>query len=420
MWKFLALIVAIALSISGCQTLPLQRTLIGSNAVTIKLSGWGASPTEQKLLKEVLQDFEKQHPRIKVKYEQISDQYMDVIKTRLVGEAAPDVFYLDALEAPFLMSQNVLQPLDNFITPEFDLADFQQTLLSSFKYQERIYGFPKDYSTLALFYNKKAFAEKGLETPPTTWDELRSYSKQLTGDRQLDGRIHQYGFGETPELARQAYKIKAFGGQIVDDKDYAAFASEAALQGLQLTIDQYQKDRSSAQKSDVGTNSGSEMFGQGKVAMVIEGNWAIPYLSETFPTLEFATAEVPTINDKKNTMVFTVAYVMNKQAHHKAEAWELISYLTGKEGMQKWTGTGFALPSRQSVALNLGYDQDPLRSALVAGVNYATPWQVGKYPAAIMNNFDNQFVSAMLGQQPLKQAIERSQSVANQQIKAME
>jgi multiple sugar transport system substrate-binding protein len=242
----------------------------------------------------------------------------------------------------------------------------------------------------------------------------------LTGNRQADGRIHQYGFGEIPELARQAYKIKAFGGQIVDDKDYAAFASEAGLQGLQLTIDQYQKDRSSAQKSDVGTNSASEMFGQGKVAMVIEGNWAIPYLSETFPTLEFATAEVPTINDRKNTMVFTVAYVMNKQSKHKAEAWELISYLTGKEGMQKWTGTGFALPSRQSVALNLGYDQDPLRSALVAGVNYATPWQVGKYPAAIMNNFDNQFVSAMLGQQPLKQAIERSQSVANQQIKAME
>ena len=54
------------------------------------------------------------------------------------------------------------------------------------------------------------------------------------------------------------------------------------MQGLELVINQYQKDRSSAQKSDVGTNSGSEMFGQNKVAMVIEGNWAIPYLQETF------------------------------------------------------------------------------------------------------------------------------------------
>ncbi|MBD6620268.1 ABC transporter substrate-binding protein [Komarekiella sp. 'clone 1'] len=410
----MGLIIAIAITIIGYHNLQSLNKSSASTAVTIKLSGWEGSRVEQKLLRQVLQDFEAQHPTIKVKYEVISDQYMDVIKTRLVGEAAPDVFYLDALEAPFLMSQNILEPLNAYITPEFDLADFENTLLDSFKYQNEIYGLPKDYSTLALFYNKKAFAAVGLSNPPTTWDEFRKYSQQLTG------KLNRYGFGETPELARQAYKVKAFGGQVVDQNGYASFANEVALQGLQLVVDQYQKDRSSAQKSDVGTSSGSEMFGQGKVAMVIEGNWAIPYLTETFPQIEFATAEIPTINNKKGTMVFTVAYVMNKQAQHKAEAWELISYLTGKEGMQKWTGTGFALPTRKSVAEKLGYDQDPLRSPLVAGVNYATPWQVGKYPAAIMNNFDNQFVSALLGQQPLKQAMLRAQNEANKQIKAME
>ncbi|MBE8991962.1 ABC transporter substrate-binding protein [Nostoc sp. LEGE 12450] len=405
---------AIAIAIVACQSLQLPSKPLASTAVSIKLSGWGGSPVEQKLLRQVLREFEIQHPTIKVKYEVISDQYMDVIKTRLVGEAAPDVFYLDALEAPFLMSQNVLEPLESYITPEFDLTDFEDTLLDSFKYQNHIYGLPKDYSTLALFYNKKAFAAAGLSNPPATWDELRNYSKQLTG------KLNKYGFGEIPELARQAYKIKAFGGQLIDQNGYATFASEAGLKGLELVVDQYQKDRSSAQKSDVGTNSGSEMFGQSKVAMVIEGNWAIPYLTETFPQVEFATAPVPTINGKKGTMVFTVAYVMNNLAQHKAEAWELISYLTGKEGMQKWTGTGFALPTRKSVAKNLGYDQDALRSPLVAGVDYATSWQVGKYPSAIVNNFENQFVSALLGQQPLKQAMIKAQNEANQQIKAMD
>ncbi|WP_414577753.1 ABC transporter substrate-binding protein [Anabaena sp. CCY 9402-a] len=407
-WRFWGIVIAIAITIISCHSLPKP------NHVTIKLSGWGGSPVEQKLLTQVLQDFEAEHPQIKVKYEVISDQYMDVMKTRLVGEAAPDVFYLDALEAPFLMSQNVLEPLNNYITPKFDLADFEPTLLNSFKYQNYIYGLPKDYSTLALFYNKKAFAAAGLNTPPTTWDELRTYSKQLTG------KLNRYGFGEMPELARQMYKIKAFGGQVIDANGDAVFASQQALQGLQLVIDQYRQDRSSAQKSDVGTNSGSEMFGQGKVAMVIEGNWSIPYLQETFPELEFATAEVPTINNKKGTMVYTVAYVMSKQSKHKAEAWELISYLTGKAGMQKWTGKGLALPTRQSVAEKLGYDQDVLRSPLVAGVNYATPLQVGKHPATIVNNFDNQFISALLGQQTLKQAMLRAQNEANQQIRAME
>jgi len=404
------IVIAIAIAIISYHSLQLPK----ANAVTVKLSGWAGSQVEQKLLRQVLQDFEAQHPNIKVKYEVISDQYMDVIKTRLVGDAAPDVFYLDALEAPFLMSQNVLESLDNYIQPEFDIDDFEVTLLDSFKYQNHIYGLPKDYSTLALFYNKKSFSAAGLNSPPSTWSELRSYSQKLTS------KLNRYGFGETPELARQVYKIKAFGGKVIDENGYATFASKASLQGLQLVIDQYRKDKSSAQKSDVGTNSGSEMFGQGKVAMVIDGNWAIPYLQETFPQLQFATAELPTINNQKGTMVFTVAYVMNKQSQHKAAAWELISYLTGKTGMQKWTATGFALPTRKSVAQKLGYDKDPLRTPLVAGVSYATPWQVGKYPAPIMNNFDNQFVSALLGQQSLQQAMLRAQNAANQQIKVME
>ena len=409
LFNFLGLVITIAIAIISCQNLLLPKS---SPPITVKLSGWIGNPLEQKLLKQVIQDFERQHPQIKVKYEAIADQYMDVIKTRLVGEAAPDVFYLDALEAPFLMGQNVLEPLDNYINLKFDLTDIEPNLLKSFKYQNHVYGLPKDYSTLALFYNKQAFTNVGLTSPPTTWEQLRTYSKQLTG------KLNKYGFGEVPELARQAYKITAFGGEIVDKNGYATFANYPGLQGLQLVINQYQKDRSSAQKSDVGTNSGSEMFGQNKVAMVIEGNWAIPYLQETFPKLKFATAAIPKINHQKATMVFTVAYVMNKQAPHKVEAWELISYLTGKEGMKKWTGTGFALPARKSVAQQLGYDQDPLRAPLVAGVDYATPWQLGKYPATIINNFDNQFISVLLGQQPLKQAMLKAQNTVNQQIQA--
>jgi multiple sugar transport system substrate-binding protein len=398
----------------------LSSSSLSLDKVTIKLSGWGASSVEQKLLKQLLQDFELKHPGIKVKYEVINDRYMDVIKTRLIGEAAPDVFYLDALEAPFLMSQNVLEPLNSYIKPEFDLSDFEKSLLNSFKYDNQIYGFPKDYSTLALFYNKQAFNKKGLTNPPATWKELRTYSQRLTEDSNKDGRIDRYGFGEITELARQAYKIKAFGGQIVTQNGYANFASPQALKGLQLAVNQYQKELTSAQKTDVGTNSGSEMFAQGKVAMVVEGNWAIPYLKETFPNLEFGTAEVPIINDKKGTMVFTVAYVMNKKAKHKAEAWELISYLTGKEGMEKWTKSGLALPTRKSVVEQLDYKQGNLITPFLAGVDYAIPWQIGKYPTPIVNNFENQFTSAILGQQSLKKAMEKAQKEANKQIKVME
>lgn len=415
-FNLVIILLVVLLLTMGCQHF-IYKTA-ATEPVTVKLSGWGASPLEQRLLNSVLHDFETTHPIIKVQFEVIADQYMDVMKTRLIGDAAPDVFYLDALEAPFLVKQNVLEPLDSYITPGFDLADFEPTLLNPFTNQSKIYGLPKDYSTLALFYNKQAFAAAGISQPPKTWAELLTVSKQLTVDQNQDGKPEKYGFGVSPELARQAYTVSAMGGQIIDPKGYATFASEAALKGLALSIDQYRHDRTSARPLDVGTNSGSEMFGQDKVAMVIEGNWAIPYLHDTFANLDFATAELPKINDKPGTMVFTVAYVMNRQSAHKKAAWELIAYLTGKEGMQKWTSTGFALPSRKSVAKRLKYETDPLRAPLVAGVSYATPWQVGQYPAAITNSFNNQYLSAMLGEQPFPSAMIQAQKTANQQIKA--
>jgi multiple sugar transport system substrate-binding protein len=417
--KFAIQILITFLAIASCQlTVPISSL----EPITLKLGGWSASPAEQRLLNQVLRDFEAIHPAIKVRFEVIADQYMDVIKTRLIGDAAPDVFYLDSIEAPFLMQQGVLEPLNDYITRAFDLADFEPTLLQPFTSQNQVYGLPKDFSTLALFYNRTAFTNAGLTHPPKTWEELLTASKKLTIDLDKDGRPEQYGFGILPELPRQAHIIRAFGGQVVDVNSYATFATDAAIDGVNLMVQQYQGDRTSARAVDVGTNNGSEMFGQGKTAMVIEGNWAIPYLQDTFPNLDFATAEVPQINSKPATMVFTVAYVMNQQTKHKQAAWELIAYLTGKVGMEKWTGTGFALPSRKSVAQKLAQklnnDGDRLRAPLLAGVSYATPWQVGQFPAAIMNNFNNQYLSALLGQQPLHEAMIRAQKSANQQIKA--
>jgi multiple sugar transport system substrate-binding protein len=414
--RSIALSVSLAGLSAACQ--PYWQASNRTEPVTVKLSGWGASPVEKRLLMEVLKDFERTHLGIRVKFEVISDQYMDVLKTRLIGDAAPDVFYLDAVEAPFLMQADVLEPLNAYVSEDFDLADFEPNLVKTFYRGKTLYGLPKDYSTLVLFYNQQAFRAAGLMEPPSTWDELITDAKRLTLDRNRDGKPEQYGLGLSPELARLVYLTQAYGGQVVDEQGNATFAAPNALQGLKRVVDQYRSARTAALPSDVGSSSGSDMLGQGKVAMGIEGNWAIPYLQENFPGLEFGTAELPKMNQRPGTMVFTVAYVMNCRAKHKPEAWALMAYLTGKEGMRKWTSSGFALPTRRSVAQQLRYDRDRLRSPLIKGVTYATPWQIGRYPTPIMTAFNNQFLSALLGEQSLQMALERAQKNANLQIQA--
>ncbi|HWK22028.1 MAG TPA: ABC transporter substrate-binding protein [Ureibacillus sp.] len=380
--------------------------------VEITLAGWGSSPEESELLKQVLQDFETSHPNIKVKHEVIADQYMDVIKTRLIGGEGPDVFYLDAFEAPGLIETGVVEPLDSYVTDEFDTADFEKPLIEAFQVDGKTYGFPKGYSTLALFYNKKMFADAGVEVPKT-WAELQDVSKKLTQGNQV------FGFGQNPELARLQFIAESKGGDIVKDGK-ANFASEDVVSGLQPYVDQHLVDKTAAQPNEVGAGWTGEMFGQGKAAMVIEGNWAIPYLQSTFPDIDFGTAEVPTIDGKQGTMAFTVGYVMNAASEKKEAAWELISYLTGKEGMKTWTSKGFELPSRQSVAAELGYDKDELRGALVKGAPYATVWSDGKNLPVIFTNFNNQFVSAYLGDRPLEDALKEAQDQANKEIEAQQ
>lgn len=385
--------------------------------VELTLAGWTSSPEEQSLLQQVLDEFQTKNPTIKVKYEVIADQYMDVIKTRLIGGEAPDVFYLDAFEAPGLIEKGVLEPLDGYVTDDFDLADFETPMVEAFKGKDgKTYGFPKDTSTLALFYNKKMFEDAGIANPPATWDELQAAAEKLT---KKDGdKVSVYGLGQAPELARQMFMIQAFGGKLTDDQGMAAFATPEGLKGLQLVIDQHVKAKTAGQPSDVGAGWGGEMFGQQKAAMVIEGNWAIPYLQTNFKDLDFGTAEVPAVNGKKGTMAYTVGYVMNKESKKKDAAWKLISFLTGKEGMKTWTSKGFALPTRKSVAAELGYDKDPLRGALVAGGSYSTTWQAGATLPTIMNNFNNQFVAAYTGQSSLEEAMKLAQETANSEIKA--
>jgi multiple sugar transport system substrate-binding protein len=409
MKKRCSLLIFCCLLLSACRSNAPQK-------IEISLSGWQSNPNEAKLLDQVINQFEAKNPNIRVKREVINIQYMDVIRTRLIGDVAPDVFYLEAVEAPMLMKRGVLEPLNGYINPAFKLDDFEPNLLQAFQHNGTLYGIPKDFSTLALFYNQQAFQAANLKQPPRTWAELNDYAQKLTVDQTGDGKIDQFGIGVAPELPRQAFMIRALGGQLIDQHQYAAFANPNGIKGLQLVIDQYRQYRSAAQPSDVGASSNSEAFGQGKVAMAFEGAWAIPYLKETFPKLQFATAEIPTIAGKKGTMVFTVGYVINRQSKHKAAAWKLIEYLTSQQGMRTWATQGLALPSRRSIAAELKYDRNPLYAPLAAGAQYATIWQGGETLPTIMTSFDNQFVSALLGQQPLSAAMQRAQESANREI----
>ena len=63
-------------------------------------------------------------------------------------------------------------------------------MLSSAVFNDATYGLPIDTGTRVLYYNKKLFADAGLE-PPTDWDQIPDLAKKLTDTSQ--GRLRLRG-----------------------------------------------------------------------------------------------------------------------------------------------------------------------------------------------------------------------------------
>lgn len=375
---------------------------------TVRLTGWQSSPTEQRYFEETIAAFEDKYPHITVEVDTIADQYMDVLRTRLIGGEAADVFFLDAFEAPGLVDAGVLEPLDGYITEEFDVDDFEEPLIDAFRRDDQLWGLPKDTSTLALYYNKDHFEEAGIESPPETWEEMEDIAEMLTNE-------DRYGFGIVTDLARLYSIAESQGGDVVVD-NRANFTDQAVIDALQPIVDMRNEKEIGASPADVGAEWGGDMFGTERASMIIEGNWMIEFMEDAFPDVEYGVVEIPTIEDERSTMAYTVSYSMNKESEQKDEAWQLIEFLTGKEGMEIWTSSGLALPSRQSVAENMDYADDSIYEPFIEGTSYATVWADDTNLPIINSNFENQFSSAFLGDQTLEEAMEEAERVANDEI----
>src|SRR5690606_26158597 len=94
------------------------------------------------------------------------------------GDGAPDVMRADVGWTSTFAALGYLQPLDG--TPALDGADdYLPAPMKSNEYQGKTYGVPEVTDTLSLLYNKKLFAEAGVQEPPKTWDEVETVAKKI-------------------------------------------------------------------------------------------------------------------------------------------------------------------------------------------------------------------------------------------------
>jgi multiple sugar transport system substrate-binding protein len=343
-----------------------------AKATTVTLSGWSAGKEEDDLLQSVVDTFNRTHPNIHIDYSVINGDYATAMTARFAAHNPPDVFYVDSSVLSTWARQGVLQPLNSFIkSSKYDTTKFFPGLLSAFKVGKTTYGFPKDWSPLAMEINTKMFAQAGIKKAPRTWAELTAAAKKLASSNAVPGGKPICIPADWARMLAFVYQNK---GSLANVQSPAVTAAVNFYVGLI-------KQGLAATPTTLGVGWPGEALGKEKSAIVFEGNWILPYMKSTFPDVKFGVA--PMVKGKvPANLGFTVSYSMAKDAKAKPAAWTVLSWLTGKPGMTLWMSKGLALPSRSDVKAIGG------RQAFLSAGPVSRGWAMPNFTQAytVMNN----------------------------------
>ncbi|MFN4223938.1 MAG: extracellular solute-binding protein [Fervidobacterium nodosum] len=342
-------------------------------ATKITISGWPGNPVEEGAIKKAVETFNGtigKQKGIEVIWEPIAGDYKQVLMTRLSGGTGPDIFYVDVYVFEELARSNVLLPLDTYVKRDnFDLKDFYTSLIDAFKYQNRLYGIAKDFSTLAVWFNKEIFDKYKVPylTNNETWDTF--LNKLL----QLKKAGYETPLALAPDFNRVIPFIISFGGRLVKPDLSTALGEPNSRKGLQFYIDLVTKYKVAKEPSALGSGWLGEAISTEKCAVVMEGPWTIGFMRDSFPETfkKVAVVEMPK-GIKKATMIYTVAWSINRATPNKDAAWEVLKFLV-TEGQKIFVEGAGVLASRKSLAAQ---DKDPIKQVFYKGAEYGVPWKV--------------------------------------------
>ncbi|WP_299530785.1 extracellular solute-binding protein [uncultured Streptomyces sp.] len=266
-----ALVAALAFAATACGSDD-ETGSKSSGELSGTVTWWDTSSvgSEDKVFKKLAEGFEKKHPKVDVKYVNVPfGEAQNKFKNAAQANAgAPDVIRSEVAWTPEFADLGYLAPLDGTAALK-DQKDFLEQAAASTKYDGKTYAVPQVIDSMGVFYNKKMFADAGVEVPKTV-DELKTASAAI---KKKTGKTGLYLRGD------DAYYFLSFlygeGGDLVDagSKTVTVDGPESvkAFKVVKDLVD------SGAAKTDAtdGWENMMQAFKSGEVAMMINGPWAV-------------------------------------------------------------------------------------------------------------------------------------------------
>ncbi len=253
-------------------------------------SGW--QPDQ---IAEIDAAFDKAHPGMHAKGQYIasSDQFLPKVISALKNGTQPTVLLTqNPSDLPVIAQSGKLVPLDGKLAAETDAL--YPGIKESLLYKGHQLGIAlAGVGDIVLFYNKKAFAGAGIKNPPATWSELAEDARRLS-----DPAKNKYGFyvplGEAEWITfAWTPMLYAEGGSFLNaDGTATAFNSPAGVKALTTWVDLVKAGSApSTSYAQAGSFDGAPAFASGTVAMIVNGQWAVPTFGKA--GVDFGVAPMP-------------------------------------------------------------------------------------------------------------------------------
>jgi multiple sugar transport system substrate-binding protein len=345
--------------------------------VEIKYFNWDADQTK---IEQIIADFEKENPTIKVKSEVLipggsavdNMMRMDVLMS--AGEQVDVVSIPNVDQAVLRAANGMFEPLDEFF--EKDGIKIKEDYKISATYDGKVYALPHLSNYWYVLLNKDHLDEAGLPVPDInwTWDDFKEYAIKLSKGEGLDKRYGAY-FHTWGEYANPMLFAEKSHPYMLDDAT-SIFDDESFDYWFELRRDLEEAGAVKSFSDVIGAelNYRTEFFNE-EASMLMTASWTIADVGNVgqYPH-EFKTAFAPVPRMSEDSPVGSTNIAgefsaIAKSSKNKEASYKFLRYLTAEgssiRGLSAWNEADGEATVQGLVAGNEDYyDLDSLNNTL--------------------------------------------------------
>ncbi|MFD8719708.1 ABC transporter substrate-binding protein [Streptomyces sp. NPDC059629] len=302
--------------------------------------------------KQIISDFEKQNPDIKVKYVGVpAASVQSKYDTAIQGGGLPDVGGVGTAMLAEVAAQGALEPLDSRLSKSSLNGKLNDKFLDSVKAaggDGKTYSVPTSANNGTLWYRTDLFSAAKLAAP-TTWTNFYAAADKLTDKaKNRFGYTIRGGEGSIAQALDATYGQSGIASFWNGDKTTVNDPKNVAA--LEKYVGLYKKDTPSADVNNDFTKMVAQ-WDSGTIGMLSHnlGSYAD---HEKSLSGKFKGIPNPTLDDGTRVQVSNPVDGLGlfKSSKNKAAAWKFIEFAASHESNSKWNESAGQVPANNEAA----------------------------------------------------------------------